>query len=228
MAILYRHIRLDKNQPFYIGIGKTEKRSRETRDRSAAWKAIASKGYEIEILFDDLTWEQALQKEIEFIKLYGRKKYGGLLVNITEGGRGACGLKHTEESKQKMKKSNTEEVRLKKSNAKLGSNNPNFQNTWSDEKKDWMRKLNTGRKLPQESIERIREKNIGTKRNDDTKQKMSLDWELNREKRLEGIRKGWEKRRLNNPSKIEKSNKKNRLDSFFDVKLMDLVGKHDK
>lgn len=24
MAVLYRHIRLDKNEPFYVGIGKTE------------------------------------------------------------------------------------------------------------------------------------------------------------------------------------------------------------
>lgn len=27
MAIVYRHIRLDKNEPFYIGIGKDEKKS---------------------------------------------------------------------------------------------------------------------------------------------------------------------------------------------------------
>jgi hypothetical protein len=32
MAYLYRHIRLDKNQPFYIGIGKddVEKRNNNT------------------------------------------------------------------------------------------------------------------------------------------------------------------------------------------------------
>ena len=29
MAIVYRHIRLDKNEVFYIGIGKTEKRAYE-------------------------------------------------------------------------------------------------------------------------------------------------------------------------------------------------------
>lgn len=27
MATVYRHIRLDKNEPFYIGIGKDEKKS---------------------------------------------------------------------------------------------------------------------------------------------------------------------------------------------------------
>ena len=29
MAVVYRHIRLDKNEPFYIGIGKNIKRAYE-------------------------------------------------------------------------------------------------------------------------------------------------------------------------------------------------------
>ena len=91
MAYVYRHIRLDKNEPFYIGIGKdaTYKRAYQCSKtkRSEFWHNIASKGYEVEILMDNLTWEQACEKEIEFISIYGRKDLGqGTLVNLTNGG----------------------------------------------------------------------------------------------------------------------------------------------
>lgn len=91
MAYVYRHIRLDKNEPFYIGIGKdaTYKRAYQCSKtkRSEFWHNIAIKGYEVEILMDNLTWEQACEKEIEFISIYGRKDLGqGTLVNLTNGG----------------------------------------------------------------------------------------------------------------------------------------------
>ena len=72
MYVVYRHIRLDKNQPFYIGIGN-EKGAYSKHGRSNFWKRIVEKtDYEVEILFENLTSEQAKEKEIEFIKLYGR------------------------------------------------------------------------------------------------------------------------------------------------------------
>lgn len=197
MAIVYRHIRLDKNEPFYIGIGKTILRAKDKSKRSSAWKAVSSKGYRIEILFDDLTWEQALEKEKEFIKLYGRKKYGGILVNITEGGLGSEGLIHSEATKQKMKKSNTKEVREKKSIAKKGNKNPNFGKKWSEEKKQWMSEINKGRKFSEEQIENMRNSRIGKKHSEETKQKLKDSWEKNRIKRLESIQQGWITRKKN-------------------------------
>jgi biotin operon repressor len=113
LAILYRHIRTDKNTPFYIGIGETENRAYDKKCRTKIWKNIAKKGYETEILFDDLTWEQACEKEKEFIALYGRRDLGtGTLVNLTDGGEGTLGYRHTKEAKEKN--------RL----ASLGENNP--------------------------------------------------------------------------------------------------------
>lgn len=95
MAYVYRHIRLDKNQPFYIGIGSDEKYNRAFNDkhRNKFWKSIASKSdYEVEIILDGLTWDEACEKEIEFIKLYGRRdKRNGCLVNLTDGGEGGNG-----------------------------------------------------------------------------------------------------------------------------------------
>jgi hypothetical protein len=113
MAVLYRHIRLDKNQPFYIGIGKTEKRAYEKIKRNQFWHNIVAKtDYEIEILFDNLTWDEAGEKEKEFIKLYGKRDDNtGTLVNITDGGGGILGVRHNEESKRKISESSKNRIR---------------------------------------------------------------------------------------------------------------------
>lgn len=108
MAYVYRHIRLDKNEPFYIGIGSdmTNKRANERARRSELWKKIVAKSeYEIEILFDDITYEEAKLKEIEFIKLYGRIDLcNGTLANLTNGGDGT--INPSQETRDKISKIN--------------------------------------------------------------------------------------------------------------------------
>lgn len=110
MAYVYRHIRLDKNEPFYIGIGTHLKRAYEKSQRNKIWKYIVSKTeYVVEILFDDLTREQACKKEYEFVSLYGRiHNKTGTLSNLTCGGEdfpGAwnIGRKATEEQKARLR-----------------------------------------------------------------------------------------------------------------------------
>ena len=92
MAYVYRHIRLDKNQPFYIGIGLSECNynrayQKSKTKRSKYWHNIAKNGYCVEIIMSDITKNEAFEKEIEFIKLYGRADIGtGILCNLTNGG----------------------------------------------------------------------------------------------------------------------------------------------
>lgn len=102
---VYRHIRLDNNQPFYIGIGKKPKKyntfEREYRrafdknSRNRFWKFITDKSeYRVEIVFETDSHEEVKEKEIEFIKLYGRRNLGkGTLTNLTDGGDGTKGVK---------------------------------------------------------------------------------------------------------------------------------------
>ena len=87
MIVVYRHINLDSNKVFYVGIG-TEKRAYDYKNRNKEWKTQADTStIETEILFECNTREQAYQKEIEFINLYGRvDKQTGTLVNRTDGG----------------------------------------------------------------------------------------------------------------------------------------------
>ena len=114
MAYVYRHIRLDKNEPFYIGIGgdATFKRAKEKARRSDMWKRIVAKGgYSVEILFDGLSWEGAKAKEIELIALYGRKDLlSGTLCNMTDGGDGVMNQVFSESHRKKL--SDTAKARI--------------------------------------------------------------------------------------------------------------------
>lgn len=106
MAYVYRHIRLDKNEPFYIGIGSDSRYWRATKksQRNVLWKRVVAKtDYDVEILIDDLTWDEACKKEIEFILLYGRKdKNTGCLCNMTDGGEGQLNRVISEETRYKL------------------------------------------------------------------------------------------------------------------------------
>ena len=108
MAYVYRHIRLDKNEVFYIGIGNDSKgryfRANNIKGRSRIWKNITKKtSHIVEIIEDDITWEDACSKEKWWIKFYGRKNINeGPLCNLTDGGEGIVGLVRTEEHKKKQ------------------------------------------------------------------------------------------------------------------------------
>ena len=123
MAYLYRHIRLDNNEPFYIGIGsdKDYKRAHNKKGRSFSWKDIVFKSkvpYEVEIILDNLEWEDAKNKEKEFIALYGRKDLNqGTLINFTDGGEGQWGRKDSKITKIKKSKPKSKSaiINMKKS-----------------------------------------------------------------------------------------------------------------
>lgn len=148
MACVYRHIRFDKNQPFYIGIGKDLKRAYEKRSRSKHWLNIANKGYEVDVLFDDIGWEEACKKEIEFIELYGRviDKKGGTLVNLTKGGEGTLGYdngNHFWEGKSIYP--HMREAIIKNAKLRIKEKNPFFGKIHSEETKRKISAANKGK-----------------------------------------------------------------------------------
>jgi hypothetical protein len=113
MAYLYRHIRLDKNEPFYIGIGTSKYYSRAYRkNRNNLWHKITDKtNYETEILLDNLTWDDACEKEKEFIKLYGRINLNnGILANLTDGGEGALNFVISDEHRKIVAEANRKRI----------------------------------------------------------------------------------------------------------------------
>ena len=142
MAYLYRHIRTDKNIPFYVGIGSDEdfSRAHNKHRRSQKWFNIVAKtDYSVHIVLMDITLEEAKIKEVEFIKLYGRSDKGeGTLCNLTDGGEGNPG------------RIVSDEVRRKQSIRLTGMK-------MSEEFKQKRREYMTGRKMSIEAIEKTRQ-----------------------------------------------------------------------
>lgn len=157
MAVIYRHRRIDTNETFYIGIGKDLKRAYSKHNRNKWWFNIVEKcGYDVDIIFDNISWEEAKQGEILLIKLYGRKDLGtGILVNMTDGGDGIIG---------RPKFNHSEETKIKMSLAAKGR-------IISENQKEKIRNIRLGSKHSQETINKIsfNSKNIS----DETRTKLS-------------------------------------------------------
>jgi len=91
---LYRHIRLDNNQPFYIGVGKKNKhqgaysRAMDRKNRNDIWKGIEKRtDISVEIVLETDDKDFIVKKEIEFISLYGKIiSNTGTLANMQNGG----------------------------------------------------------------------------------------------------------------------------------------------
>jgi hypothetical protein len=109
MAYVYQHIRLDTNEVFYVGVGKTKYRATDKLNRNKYWHNIVNKTeYFIKIIADNISYEEALNLEKELIKTIGRKNLGlGPLVNMTDGGEGVLGCIN---SKDHLKGKTFEEI----------------------------------------------------------------------------------------------------------------------
>ena len=146
MFYVYEHIRLDTNAIFYVGKG-SKSRINSKRNRNFYWNNIVSKagGFEIKILLETEDEEFALFAEKEAIDVYKRR--GIKLANLTDGGEGITGLKHSEASKEKMR----QHALLRKP----------YKHT--EESKEKIRKANTGVIFTEERKRKIAEKAKGRK-----------------------------------------------------------------
>lgn len=111
---LYRHIRLDTNEIFYIGVGKKKMtrsykyrywRMYERGNRNDSWKKVVQEtDYVAEVVFETNDSDFLYSKEIELIKLYGRADLGlGKLTNLTDGGEWMTNI--SQASREKMRQS---------------------------------------------------------------------------------------------------------------------------
>lgn len=104
---VYRHIRPDTNEVFYVGMGKP-KRPYTNTCRNRYWNNIVNlnKGnFKVDILANELTKEAAEEKEREFILIYGRIVDGtGTLVNLHMGGDNHTGFKMPDITRERMSK----------------------------------------------------------------------------------------------------------------------------
>lgn len=101
--VVYKHLK-SNGDLFYIGMGN-RKRPYAKSGRSKYWKNTVDKyGKIVEIIHDNLTYDEAKHLEITYIFIYGRKDQNrGCLINFTDGGEGASGVKRSAYSIQKFK-----------------------------------------------------------------------------------------------------------------------------
>jgi len=107
--VVYRHIRLDINEVFYIGIGN-KKRPYKNIGRNKYWNNIVNKtDYNVEVIAKGLTWEDACELECFLIQEYGRKDLKlGNLCNMTDGGDGTNNMIRTAQHCKRISKSLTD------------------------------------------------------------------------------------------------------------------------
>lgn len=139
MAYIYKHIRRDNQETFYIGVGTTNdnfRRAYNKIQRNKQWKDIAnSVEYDVVILEKDLSIQDAHIKECELIEKYGRIDLGnGTLCNLSDGGCTNKGWipnqKWRKSHSEKLKgRKMTKEWRQKLSESKIGKNGENNNST---------------------------------------------------------------------------------------------------
>ena len=136
--------------------------------------------------------EDLIDTEIHYIALL---KTFGEGYNMTAGGEGVLGLKHTEESKEKIRQANlgktlSDDTKEKLREANLGKNlseehkekirKTRSREPRSEETKKKISEGNKGKKVSDEAKERMRAAKLGTKLSDETKRKISETKKRNR------------------------------------------------
>jgi hypothetical protein len=95
--LVYLHYRLDTGECFYIGKG-TEKRAQAKNCRNQIWNRIYNKANRKVVIAQYFQNEkEALAFEVDLISRFKP------VANITAGGEGVSGFKHSQETKEKCK-----------------------------------------------------------------------------------------------------------------------------
>jgi hypothetical protein len=167
---VYEHWRPDEGVIFYVGKGQKRRAWDAHRGRNRWHKFIFAKlkamgiKHEVRIVQKEMSERAAFDKEVELIAYW--RAQGADLVNITDGGDGPSGRKHTEEWKQanslRMKgRKPSEETRAKMSAAAMGN------------------KKGLGKKRPQWAIDATANAQRGVPKSEEHRRKCSIANSLN-------------------------------------------------
>jgi hypothetical protein len=200
MAYVYGHYRKDTKELFYVGKG-TGKRAWSERHRNRYWKNVVNKhGFNVKILHDNLTDEEAFNKEKELIAEVGLEN----LTNMLDGGQGLSSEAAKERARQNSK--NPEWIRKHKEEGRRKSQDEEFRRKNVElgrrlaQDPDWLReRTETNRRIAKDPEYR-RKVSEGVRRK-------YQDPEYRR-KVSEAAKQRWVKKRENENEKIQSDNNK--------------------
>ena len=164
---VYFHINPLKNEVFYVGKGFGNRAYRKY-GRNKYWKNTFNKyGFIVDIIENGLTEQEAISKEIFYIEKIGRKiKDEGTLVNITIGGEVVSGMKHIEDTRNKISESKKATIPWNKGLIGYGKGRKVSDET-REKMRNWKRNTENykgfNKKHTQETIDKIRAKKLGKK-----------------------------------------------------------------
>jgi hypothetical protein len=183
---IYRHIRLDTNQVFYIGKGVGCRRGNTfsafysraltPKHRSPFWYRItANTEYDVEIVMEFTDESACFAKEKELIALYGRRNLGtGSLCNLTDGGEGPSGCFPDERTKNKMREARARQSPpVPRGTKKYPPGSRRARPPRTEESRRMMREKMRGRVFSPEHCKKISISKRGKKMSPETRQRMS-------------------------------------------------------
>jgi hypothetical protein len=194
---VYEHIRRDTGAVFYVGKGHGSRHCSK-RDRNQYWHNVVNKagGFDHRVVCTDLSEDLIFLVEME--KIDQLKKLGVKLVNLTDGGEGRSGLKHSDHTKHliSQKRKGKSHKHTPESIEKIRQANTGV--VFSEERKQKIGQKAIGRKMPEhvkenlrlvmksfkqseETKEHLRQVNIGRKHTPEALLKMSA-WQIDRPK----------------------------------------------
>ncbi len=190
---VYEFWRPDTNQCFWVGKGHGDRAFRSPSRNfhfDNVIKKLCRNGmqHEVRIVRQHLTEAEALAYEIELIA--SRRASGASITNVTDGGEGVCGLRHSEATREKIKAKRavqprrpcSEETKRKLSEAHKGRRkgipNPDHSarlkgRKLSDEHKAAISASNIGRIVAPETRKKIGAAHRGRVHSEETRRKFS-------------------------------------------------------
>jgi hypothetical protein len=188
-------------RPIYIGKGKNNRMLDHFKDRkrfntyfyNKLNKMILEENTPMVIKLKEFDNEQdAIKMEVDLIRFLGKKKNGGLLYNITDGGDGVSGYVYTDRVREKMRNfAISNNFYLNFPQNQRGENHPMFgkkhkqssidkmieSRTGTKQNEEWIEKRTAklrGVPLSQEHKDKLSESNRGQKRSEETKKRQSI------------------------------------------------------
>jgi hypothetical protein len=166
---VYSHTRVTDSIVFYIGVG-VNKRAWVKREHNQHWLATVNKhAYVVTILHSNLTLAEAHAMEIYLIARY-RVLSGKNLCNMTIGGEGSFGYRHTPDAKDRIRAAQVGKVRSEEHKAIISQvhkgkcvsdeTRKKMQDSANKQSKELRMKLGLARrgcKFSEEALARVRE-----------------------------------------------------------------------